>query len=85
MTPTTRIEHDFLGERHIPSGVYYGIQTLRAMENFAITGIPIKAEPLFVQALAYVKKSSACSPRPLPTPLWRLATGWRAASSTTSF
>jgi len=38
---TTRIEHDFLGERHIPANVYYGIQTLRAMENFAITGIPI--------------------------------------------
>ncbi len=35
-----RREHDFLGEREIPADVYYGIQTLRAIENFHITGIP---------------------------------------------
>jgi aspartate ammonia-lyase len=62
---TTRLEHDFLGERQIPSTVYYGIQTLRAMENFAITGIPIKSEPLFVQALAYVKKGAALANKEL--------------------
>ncbi|RAJ01611.1 aspartate ammonia-lyase [Chitinophaga skermanii] len=54
-----RIEHDFLGEREIPQDVYYGIQTLRALENFHITGIPIKTEPKFVQALGYVKKAAA--------------------------
>ncbi|WP_246558661.1 aspartate ammonia-lyase [Hymenobacter piscis] len=60
MTMTTsRLEHDFLGERTIPADAYYGIQTLRALENFAITGIPLKSEPLFVQALAYVKKAAA--------------------------
>ncbi|MBT9392699.1 aspartate ammonia-lyase [Hymenobacter sp. NST-14] len=56
---TSRLEHDFLGERTIPADAYYGIQTLRALENFAITGIPLKSEPLFVQALAYVKKAAA--------------------------
>ncbi|MBO9153022.1 aspartate ammonia-lyase [Chitinophaga sp. GCM10012297] len=54
-----RREHDFLGEREIPKDVYYGIQTLRAIENFHITGIPLKVEPLFVQALGFVKKAAA--------------------------
>ncbi|MCC2545814.1 aspartate ammonia-lyase [Hymenobacter sp. BT175] len=61
----SRLEHDFLGERAIPSSVYYGIQTLRAIENFTITGIPLKAEPLFVQALAFVKKAAAQANRDL--------------------
>lgn len=64
MSPT-RVEHDFLGERTLPGDVYYGIQTLRALENFRITGIPIKAEPLFVQALAYVKKAAALTNKEL--------------------
>ncbi|KAA9345808.1 aspartate ammonia-lyase [Adhaeribacter soli] len=61
----SRIEHDFLGEREIPQHVYYGIQTLRALENFNITGIPIKTEPIFVQALGYVKKAAAMANRDL--------------------
>ncbi|HEX8425792.1 aspartate ammonia-lyase [Hymenobacter sp.] len=60
---TSRLEHDFLGERAIPVDVYYGIQTLRALENFNITGIPLKSEPLFVQALGYVKKAAALANR----------------------
>ncbi|UYZ62321.1 aspartate ammonia-lyase [Hymenobacter weizhouensis] len=63
--PTSRLEHDFLGERSLPADVYYGIQTLRALENFHITGIPLKSEPLFVQALAYVKKGAALANRDL--------------------
>jgi aspartate ammonia-lyase len=59
LQPKSRIEHDFLGVRTLPDTAYYGIQTLRAMENFAITGIPLNSEPLFVQALAYVKKAAA--------------------------
>ncbi|GAB2461145.1 aspartate ammonia-lyase [Hymenobacter qilianensis] len=62
---TSRLEHDFLGERAIPTDVYYGIQTLRALENFDITGIPLRSEPLFVQALAYVKKAAALANRDL--------------------
>ncbi|NSL87772.1 aspartate ammonia-lyase [Chitinophaga solisilvae] len=60
-----RIEHDFLGEKEIPQDVYYGIQTLRALENFHITGIPLKVEPLFVQSLGYVKKAAAMANRDL--------------------
>ena len=67
-----RLEHDFLGEREIPAAAYYGIQTLRALENFHITGIPLKVEPLFVQALAFVKKAAALTNRDLgvlPAPI----------------
>ncbi|NLR80502.1 aspartate ammonia-lyase [Chitinophaga eiseniae] len=60
-----RIEHDFLGEKEIPQDVYYGIQTLRAIENFHITGIPLMEEPIFVQALGYVKKGAAMANRDL--------------------
>jgi aspartate ammonia-lyase len=56
---TFRKEHDFLGERDIPNEAYYGIQTLRALENFNITGIPISKEPLLIQAFGYVKKAAA--------------------------
>jgi len=36
----TRLEHDLLGERNVPSEHYYGIQTLRAVENFCIPVFP---------------------------------------------
>jgi aspartate ammonia-lyase len=52
-----RIERDSLGEREIPSNVYYGIQTLRAIENFPVSGL--KAHPLFIKAYAMVKKGCA--------------------------
>lgn len=55
----TRIEHDFLGEKEIENSKYYGVQTLRALENFNITGIPIYKEPLLIKAFAYVKKAAA--------------------------
>jgi aspartate ammonia-lyase len=54
-----RIEKDFLGERAIPDDCYYGIQTLRASENFQITGIKLCEFPLFINALAYTKKAAA--------------------------
>ncbi|WP_196607080.1 aspartate ammonia-lyase [Pectinatus frisingensis] len=52
-----RKERDFLGELEVPDDVYYGVQTLRAKENFHITGQTI--DPDFVQAFAKVKKASA--------------------------
>lgn len=55
----TRIEHDFLGEMEIPNHLYYGVQTYRAKENFHITGIPISSQPVFIKAMAYVKKAAA--------------------------
>jgi len=59
MTPPVRTEHDFLGEKEIPADVYYGVQTVRALENFRITDIPISIEPCMVQALGCVKKAAA--------------------------
>jgi aspartate ammonia-lyase len=55
----TRREHDLLGEREVPSEFYYGIQTLRAMENFPITGISIAQFPDLLVALAQVKLAAA--------------------------
>ncbi|CAL1519563.1 aspartate ammonia-lyase [Chitinophaga sp. MM2321] len=60
-----RIESDFLGEKELPQDVYYGIQTLRALENFHITGIPLMVEPIFVKSLGYVKKAAAMANRDL--------------------
>lgn len=55
----TRLEHDLLGEREVPTGVYYGVHTLRALENFPISNIPISTYPNFVKALACVKQACA--------------------------
>ncbi len=52
-----RIEHDFLGMMEVPDDAYYGIQTLRAMDNFNITGYRLDKD--FIIALAMVKKASA--------------------------
>ena len=49
-----RIKHDFLGELEIPDNLYYGVQTLRARQNFHTTGLPISMEPLFIKALGIV-------------------------------
>ncbi|SJN45886.1 Aspartate ammonia-lyase [Sphingobacterium faecium PCAi_F2.5] len=62
---SSRIEHDFLGEKEISNDCYYGVQTLRAKENFDITGIPIGSEPLFIKAFGYVKKAAALANRDL--------------------
>jgi aspartate ammonia-lyase len=55
----TRLEHDLLGEKRVPAENYYGIQTLRAVENFRITGIPISHYPQLIYSLAYIKKAAA--------------------------
>lgn len=61
MTQTTgaayRIEKDSMGERQIPADAYYGIQTLRAIENFPISGI--KPLPTYVDACVLIKKATA--------------------------
>ena len=62
---TTRLERDPLGDRQVPADVYYGIQTLRGIENFKITGVPLSAEPFFIQALGCVKKAAAMANRDL--------------------
>jgi aspartate ammonia-lyase len=59
MSQPTRTEHDLLGDRAVPADVYYGIHTLRALENFPITGTPISVYPDLVAALACVKQAAA--------------------------
>ncbi|NWG09281.1 MAG: aspartate ammonia-lyase [Nitrososphaerales archaeon] len=52
-----RVERDALGQKDVPEDVYYGIQTLRAIENFPISGI--RPHPEFIRATAVVKKAAA--------------------------
>ncbi len=54
-----RIEHDLLGDREVPVERYYGVQTLRALENYDITGIAISHYPNFIYSLAEIKKAAA--------------------------
>jgi aspartate ammonia-lyase len=59
MSNPTRIENDLLGERKVPAHAYYGVHTLRAVENFPITGTPISSTPDLINALACVKQAAA--------------------------
>lgn len=52
-----RIERDFLGEKKVPIDAYYGVQTLRAVENFPITGY--RLDEAMIRAIAVVKKAAA--------------------------
>src|SRR5215472_17852122 len=54
-----RVEKDLLGEKEIPSSAYYGVQTMRALENFQLSGVLINHYPGFVEAWAYVKLAAA--------------------------
>ena len=54
-----RIEHDLLGDMEVPASAYYGVHTARALENFAISGIPMSVHPDLVNALAAVKEAAA--------------------------
>lgn len=53
----TRTEKDSLGTKEIPAGVYYGIQTARALENYPISGM--RAHPTFIKALGMIKQAAA--------------------------
>ena len=55
----TRREHDLLGDRDVPADAYYGVQTLRAQENFHITGVQLQHFPRMIEALAQVKRAAA--------------------------
>ena len=61
----TRRERDMLGEIDVPENVYWGVHTLRAVENFPITGVPIGHFPELVRALALVKQAAARANRRL--------------------
>lgn len=52
-----RVEEDLIGEKQVPASAYYGIQSIRAGENFNITGYTVDSE--LIIAIAYVKKAAA--------------------------
>ena len=52
-----RVEHDSIGEKQVPINAYYGVQTLRAAENFFITGL--KMHPELINSIAQIKKAAA--------------------------
>jgi len=55
----TRTEHDLLGDREVPVDVYWGVHTLRAIENFPISGTPISSCTALIVALAQIKQAAA--------------------------
>jgi aspartate ammonia-lyase len=65
MTHPVRSEHDLIGDRAVPAEAYYGVHTLRALENFPISGTAISIYPDLVVALACVKQAAAAANREL--------------------
>ncbi|WP_434056503.1 aspartate ammonia-lyase, partial [Georgenia wangjunii] len=63
----SRTEEDLLGQREVPAEAYYGIHTLRATENFRISGRPVGDVPALVRGMVAVKKASALANRELRT------------------
>ncbi len=61
----TRIERDLLGSREVPADRYYGVHTLRAVENFPMSGRTIGALPALVRSMVGVKKAAALANRDL--------------------
>ncbi|MFA0698831.1 lyase family protein, partial [Vibrio sp. 10N.222.49.C9] len=61
----TRIEEDLLGQRHVPADAYYGIHTLRAIENFNISNATISDVPEFVRGMVMTKKAAAIANKEL--------------------
>ena len=55
----TRTESDLLGKKEVPADAYYGVQTMRALENFQISGVKTNFYPDYVRAYAMVKLAAA--------------------------
>lgn len=66
-TSATRTETDLLGQREVPADAYYGIHTMRAMENFPISGTTINDVPEFIRGMVMVKKATAIANRRIHT------------------
>jgi len=62
---SVRVEHDLLGERTVPDSAYFGIHTVRALENFPVSGNPIASHPHLIWSLAAVKEAAALANRKL--------------------
>src|SRR6187401_1037766 len=55
----TRTESDLLGKKEVPADAYYGVQTMRALENFQVSGVKTNFYPDYVRAYAMVKMAAA--------------------------
>lgn len=62
---SNRIEEDLLGTMEVPSGVYYGVHTVRAVDNFHISGTAVNEFPDFIRGMVQVKKATAIANRRL--------------------
>ncbi|WP_250848343.1 lyase family protein, partial [Escherichia coli] len=67
MSNNTRIEEDLLGQKEVPSDAYYGVHTLRAIENFYISDRTINDVPEFIRGMVMVKKAAAMANKELHT------------------
>lgn len=65
--PGFRIEEDLLGEMEVPDEVYYGVHTLRAIDNYKISSTTINDVPEFIRGMVQVKKATALANRRLHT------------------
>ncbi|MBQ3070214.1 MAG: aspartate ammonia-lyase [Tidjanibacter sp.] len=65
LSGATRSEHDLLGDKEIPVEYYFGVQTMRAVENFHISRVKLCMYPEFIKALAEVKAAAAMANRDL--------------------
>ena len=61
----SRTEHDLLGVLEVPAQAYYGVHTVRAVENFPVTGLTIGRYPTLVRGLVAVKQAAAMANRDL--------------------
>lgn len=61
----TRVEEDLLGPKEVPADAYYGVHTVRAVENFQISGMRVSDVPEFVRGMTMVKKASALANKEL--------------------
>ncbi|CEP27557.1 Protein of unknown function [Propionibacterium freudenreichii subsp. freudenreichii] len=62
---STRIEEDLLGKREVPNDKYYGIHTVRALENFQMSGRSMNDVPEFIRGMVQVKKAAALANKEL--------------------
>ena len=63
----SRVEQDLIGEMEVPNSAYYGVHTMRAMDNFQISYVTINSIPEFIRGMAQVKKAAAMANRRLHT------------------
>jgi aspartate ammonia-lyase len=74
MNADARVEHDLLGARTIPAGVYWGIHTARAVENFPISGVTLAQHRPLIEALGAVKQAVARANRKSACWTWNALT-----------